>query len=62
MARNNVFFPFGTLTLAFPKNWQLTLGLNLIASLMNDLFYGIIRNLLGFPLDLSWYSPRTPRL
>jgi hypothetical protein len=54
MARNNVFFPFGTLTLAFPKNWQLTLGLDLIASLMNDLFYGIIRNLLGFPLDLSW--------
>jgi len=49
------FFPFIILTLTYPKNWQLTLGLGLLASLMNDVFYGVIRNLMGFPLDLNWY-------
>ncbi len=49
------FFPFITLSIFFPRNWQLTLGLGFIASLMNDLFYGVVRNLMGFPLDLKWY-------
>ncbi len=49
------FFPFIILTVTFPKNWQLTLGLGLLASLMNDVFYGIVRSLLGYPIDLNWY-------
>src|SRR5665648_179622 len=52
------FFPFIALTIFFPKNWQLTLGLGLIASLMNDVFYGVIRNFMGVPMDLEWYYSR----
>ena len=48
------FFPFIALTLSFPRNWQLTVGLGLIVSLMNDVFYGLIRNLVG-PYDLTRY-------
>jgi hypothetical protein len=49
------FLPFAALSIFFSRNWQLTIGLGLVASLMNDLFYGPIRNLMGFPLDLKWY-------
>jgi hypothetical protein len=49
------FLPFIPLTIFFPKNWQLTLGLGLVASLMNDVFYGPVRNLIGVPVDLTWY-------
>jgi CheY-like chemotaxis protein len=49
------FFPFAVLSMFFPRNLILTLGLGLLVSLMNDLFYGPIRNLMGFPLDLNWY-------
>ena len=48
------FFPFVALTLSFPRNWQLTVGLGLVASLMNDVFYGLIRSLIG-PYDLTRY-------
>ena len=49
------FFPFATLSFSFPKNWTLSVGLGLVASLMNDVFYGVIRSLMGFPVDLRWY-------
>ncbi|MCW4030302.1 MAG: response regulator [Candidatus Bathyarchaeota archaeon] len=49
------FFPFATLTMIFPRNLQLTLGLGLLVSLMNDVFYGVIRSMMGLPLDLGWY-------
>jgi hypothetical protein len=49
------FFPFLILTISFPRNWQLTIGLGLLASLMNDVFYGLIRSFMGYPLDLNWY-------
>ena len=37
------------------KNWQLTLGLGLIASLMNDVFYNLIRDLIGIHINLTNY-------
>ena len=49
------FFPFIILTIYFPRNWQLTIGMGLLASLMNDVFYGVVRNLMGISLDLDWY-------
>ena len=49
------FFPFIILTISFPRNWQLTIGLGLLASLMNDVFYGAVRSLMGIPIDLNWY-------
>ena len=49
------FFPFIMLTLSFPKNWQLAIGLGFIASLMNDVFYGLFRNLISGPYDLTRY-------
>lgn len=49
------FFPFATLTMIFPRNLQLTLGLGLLVSLMNDVFYGVIRSMMGLPLDLNWF-------
>jgi CheY-like chemotaxis protein len=49
------FFPFATLSMFFPRNLHLTLGLGLLVSLMNDVFYGVVRNLMGVPLDLTWY-------
>lgn len=49
------FFPFIGLSLAFVKNWQLSMGLGFLASLMNDVFYGLVSNLMGVPRDLSRY-------
>lgn len=49
------FFPFFATSIFFPKSWQLTIGLGLLASLMNDVFYGVVRNLMGFPFNLKWY-------
>ncbi|MCW4000766.1 MAG: hypothetical protein NWE93_11045 [Candidatus Bathyarchaeota archaeon] len=49
------FFPFIILTITFPRNWQLTIGLGLLASLMNDVFYGMVRSLMGSQIDLVWY-------
>ncbi len=49
------FFPFIALTLSFLRNWQLTVGLGLVASLMNDVFYGLIRNFISGPYDLTRY-------
>jgi hypothetical protein len=49
------FFPFAALSIFFPRNWQLTVGLGLIASLMNDVFYELAKYLIGMPTDLSRY-------
>ena len=52
------FFPFIALTLSYPRNWLLTIGLGLVASLMNDVFYGVVRNLIAGPYDLTSYYTR----
>jgi hypothetical protein len=49
------FFPFLVLTVLFPRNWQLTIGLGLLASLMNDVFYGLVANFMGIDINLGWY-------
>ncbi len=49
------FFPFIALFITFPKNWQLVVGLGLISSLMNDLFYGTVKYAIGMSVDLSKY-------
>jgi hypothetical protein len=49
------FLPFAGFSMLNVRNWQLTLGLGLTASLMNDVFYGPVRCLFGLPLDLQWY-------
>jgi hypothetical protein len=41
------FLPFVGFTLLNPRNWELTLGLGLMASLMNDVFYGALKYLAG---------------
>jgi hypothetical protein len=50
------FLPFIGFSFLNIRNWQLTLGLGLTASLMNDVFYGPVGVLLGVShLDLNWY-------
>jgi hypothetical protein len=49
------FLPFAGFSMLNLRNWQLTLGLGLTASLMNDVFYGAVKALFGMPLDLQWY-------
>jgi len=52
------FLPFAILSVINLKNWKLTIGLGLVVSIMNDVFYGLIRNLIGAPYDLSQYYNR----
>ncbi len=49
------FLPFVGFSMLNLKNWKLTLGLGLTASLMNDVFYGGVKFLFGMPLDVNWY-------
>ena len=49
------FAPFVIFSLIDPKDWKLTAGLGLIASLMNDVFYGLVLYLVGKSIDLFWY-------
>lgn len=49
------FLPFAGFSLLNLKNWKLTVGLGLIASLMNDVFYGLTKYLIGIPYDLTRY-------
>jgi hypothetical protein len=49
------FLPFAILSIMNAKHWKLTLGLGIIASLMNDIFYGLIRSIIGGPYDLGVY-------
>lgn len=49
------FLPFATISIFDIKNWKLTVGLGLVTSLMNDVFYGSVRYLMGQPVNLSNY-------
>jgi hypothetical protein len=50
------FFPFFALSaLSLRRNYRLTLALGLIASLMNDIFYGPIKYLFGIVPDVNRY-------
>jgi hypothetical protein len=49
------FLPFTLLALTNIRNWSLMLALGFVVSLMNDLFYGVMRNILGVPMNLKWY-------
>jgi hypothetical protein len=49
------FLPFVGFSVLNLKNWSLTVGLGLTASLMNDVFYGAIKYLFGMPLDINRY-------
>jgi hypothetical protein len=49
------FLPFVGFSMLNLRNWKLTLGLGLIASLMNDVFYGSMKYLFGLPYDLGRY-------
>ncbi len=49
------FIPFAILSVINIKNLKLTIGLGLVTSLMNDLFYGVVRNFMGVPYDLGIY-------
>jgi hypothetical protein len=49
------FLPFLSLSMFNLKNWKLTLGLGLVASLMNDVFCGAIKTLFVTPVDLNRY-------
>ena len=49
------FLPFVGFSMLNLKNWKLTVGLGLIASLMNDVFYGSMKVLVGIPCDLNRY-------
>jgi hypothetical protein len=61
------FLPFVGFSLFNLKNWQLTVSLGLITSLMNDVFYNIIRYLIGMPINLPryyslWFIPQNVAL
>ena len=49
------FLPFIGFSMLNIKNWQLTLGLGLITSLMNDGFYWAAKYIIGIPTDLGHY-------
>ena len=49
------FLPFVGFSMLNLKNWKLTIGLGLITSLMNDVFYGSIKYLIGMPENLTRY-------
>ncbi len=49
------FLPFAGFSMLDLKNWKLTVGLGLLASLMNDVFYGLTKYLIGIPYDLTHY-------
>jgi len=49
------FLPFVGFSIFNLKNWKFTIGLGLITSLMNDVFYNFIRYLIGMHINLSTY-------
>jgi hypothetical protein len=49
------FLPFAILSVIDKRNWKIAIGLGLLTSLMNDLFYGLFSNILGKPYDLVAY-------
>ena len=49
------FLPFVGLSIFNLKNWKFTIGLGLITSLMNNVFYGSMRYLFGPHINLTSY-------
>jgi hypothetical protein len=49
------FLPFVGFSMFNVKNWRITLGLGLIASLMNDLFFGPFKYLIGYSYNIAGY-------
>lgn len=49
------FLPFVGFSIFNLKNWGLTVGLGLFASLMNDVFYGLTKYIFGVSYDLNRY-------
>jgi len=49
------FFPFAILVITYPKNWALVIGLGLLSSLMNDVFYGLVGYFMGTSINLAQY-------
>jgi len=49
------FLPFAVFSMLDLKNWKLTISLGLLASLMNDVFYGLTKYMIGIPYDLTRY-------
>lgn len=49
------FAPFAILSVLNIKNLKLTLGLGFLTSVMNDVFYGAMLNVMGVPYDLGKY-------
>jgi hypothetical protein len=49
------FLPFVGFSMFNLKNWKLTIGLGLTASLMNDVFFGFAKYAVGMPYDLGRY-------
>ena len=49
------FLPFAGFSVLNLRNWKLTIALGLLASLMNDVFYGLTKYLIGIPYDLTHY-------
>jgi hypothetical protein len=49
------FLPFVGFSMFNLKNWGLTVGLGLFASLMNDVFYGLTKYIFGVSYDLNRY-------
>ncbi len=49
------FLPFVGFSMFNLKNWGLTVGLGLFASLMNDVFYGLTKYISGTSYDLNRY-------
>ncbi len=61
------FVPFAGFSLLNFKNLPLTLSLGLLTSLMNDVFYGAVKYLVGIPYDLGryyslWLIPQNTQL
>jgi hypothetical protein len=46
------FLPFMALLISDLKNWKLTVGLGLLVSLMNDIFYHLVKYSFGMNVDL----------
>jgi hypothetical protein len=49
------FAPFIVYLILRPEDWKLAAGLGLLSSLMNDVFYGPIKYLIGKNIDLCKY-------
>jgi hypothetical protein len=49
------FAPFVVFSILHPEDWKLAVSLGFLSSLMNDVFYGPVKYLVGKPIDLHNY-------